>query len=116
MPDRFPIPDAIHKRRERAPFFAEALPCECCGAPCDELVFNVKCGCLTGTKCECSIPDEPNICAALWAIYENPPCETLGELNKLTRAHKAHCPVCTPALRKEVASETRDAADERRRA
>jgi len=116
MPDRFPIPSFILTRREREPFFAEALPCECCGEPCESLEFNEKCGCLTGTACSCMIPEIEITCPGMQAIYASELPRTIGELNAEIHAHESICPQCGPPVaRKEVASE-RDVHEHRRTA
>jgi hypothetical protein len=89
----------------KQPFFTEAEPCESCGSPVSNRVWNAEHEIWIGTDCSCSAPDLP-IPACLIAVYEA--AQTVGELCDSARAHRLTCPVCGPTrlpVRKPVESE-----------
>jgi len=79
----------------RQPFFAEALPCESCGAPCEErkpATWDPEL--LVGPCCELDlsqIPDLPN-CESLNRQVAR--CRSIQEVSLAMHLHLAECPVC----------------------
>ena len=75
------------------PFYAEALPCESCGAPVSARTWNADYELWIGSDCSCNTPDQP-VASCMMAVYEQ--AETCGELMDLCRAHRLTCPTCGP--------------------
>lgn len=101
----------IARERERRAFYAEALPCESCGDPCqeDERVFNPDWELMIGTKCSCAVAvQEQPVCPDLYRLFVSA-AGTISELREIAQAHKTTCEFCTPELarktpRREVGS------------
>jgi hypothetical protein len=89
-------------RRQPAPFFTEALPCESCGRPAETRTLDAGSGLLIGVDCVCiTEPSEP-MCPAL----EGPilRARNVGEIVEACKAHREYCPMCNPVRRKEIES------------
>ena len=100
MPDRFTEESAsdlecnFRRSRESEPFYTEALPCEACGRPATERVWNAEFELWIGLDCQCAtaeLPIEPR-CIVEYRIVML--AEALGELSASVRAHRLTCPVC----------------------
>ena len=83
----------------REAFYAYALPCESCGAPCDErqpatwdLDLQVGPCCAVDLS---GIPEVP-VCAEFSRIVMR--CATVGQMQDACRYHKQVCRVCNPEL------------------
>jgi len=82
----------------REPFYAESLPCEACGKPCDSDRYPASYDhdLLVGPCCqveEVETPQEP-VCPALHAVMMA--CHSVGEMMDRIANHKVTCPVCMP--------------------
>ena len=110
MPDRFTEESAsdlecnFRRSRESEPFYTEALPCEACGRPATERVWNADFELWIGLDCQCAtaeLPIEPR-CIVEYRIVML--AEALGELSASVRAHRLTCPVCN-RIRKQPRSQ-----------
>ncbi len=75
-------------------FYAEAEPCESCGHPTwkgrrwdEEFQGRIA------TDCECNAPSVPT-CPPLIPLIEA--AQTVAEICKVIREHRASCPLCGP--------------------
>jgi hypothetical protein len=80
----------------REAFYTLAVPCESCGAPCDERVTaKWDTSLQVGPCCEFCIdfevPNLPN-CIRLWEAIEN--CKSVGAVRAIFNAHAYSCPIC----------------------
>ncbi len=105
--DRFSETDPydLHKWIPEA-FYAESLPCESCGKPCEErqkarwdpdLLVGPCCSIVSKEES----PDSPR-CLEEYRLIEV--AQTVGELCDTVREHRKHCVVCS-GIRKGVQSE-----------
>jgi hypothetical protein len=86
-------------------FYVQALPCEACGRPATERVWNAEFELWIGLDCQCAtaeLPIEPR-CMVEYRIVML--AEALGELSASVRAHRLTCPVCN-GTRKPPMSQT----------
>lgn len=84
------------KLDSREPFYAEALPCESCGRPCEERkVAKWDEGLLVGPCCEFDLnfefPDLPNCFGLLQALDS---CKSVSQVRGVSMAHSRHCKEC----------------------
>ena len=83
--------DSDEGREIRAPFFTEALPCESCGAPCDERRIAPWDTSLQVGTC-CYHHEELPTCETLWTALSR--CESVAAVSLAMSIHLAECPVC----------------------
>ena len=96
MPDFRDFIDADEGRDFRAPFFAEALPCESCGEPTlQPRVWNADYELWVAVDCSCNTVDAPT-CPALAPALEA--ATTVREVCQVIRAHRAACQICRPTV------------------
>jgi hypothetical protein len=92
------------RNEPKAPFFAHALPCESCGAPCeDRQPASWDPELLVGPCCQfdiSQIPDMP-ICEDLYRLVMR--CHTVGEVADTYTAHRQVCRQCNPEALREAA-------------
>jgi hypothetical protein len=90
----------------REAFYANALPCESCGEPCeDRQTATWDPSLQVGPCCQfdaAQIPELP-VCEELYKLTMR--AKTVGELMDIRRAHQTVCQVCNPD-----AQEIREAA------
>ena len=84
----------------REPFFAHAVPCECCWEPCDETAPAPWAPELRVGACCQHEPNpaygEPVRCMEWFRLIRQ--AVTVGEMMDLSRSHKARCGVCNPQV------------------
>src|ERR1039458_2193106 len=109
--------DPDEARDDRQPFFTEALPCESCGKPCDELHVpywdsDLHVGMCCAIHSDEWINDTEPTCEALYRLVSH--CKTVAEVSDAFEVH-AHsgCLICCP--RKEAGAEV-ETKQERRAA
>lgn len=83
----------------REAFYAYALPCESCGAPCDErqpATWDPELQ--VGPCCAVDLSEIPEMpaCAELARILKR--CATVGQVSDAYQSHKQVCRVCNPEL------------------
>ena len=84
-------------------FYAEAEPCESCGEPTScARVWNAEYELWVAVDCSCNMPSAAT-CPLL--IPELQSADTVSEVCRVIREHKAHCHLCQPGRiqRKEIA-------------
>ena len=84
----------LRLKPEPEPFYAEAVPCEACGRPATERVWNAELELWIGLDCRCAtaeLPIEPR-CMVEYQIVMA--AEALGELSNSVKAHRLTCPLC----------------------
>ena len=77
------------------PFYANALPCENCGEPCEERQpAEWAPEILVGPCCKSPGAEHPRepVCFALYQIMMQ--ARTVGEMVEARKAHKQSCPEC----------------------
>lgn len=97
----------------REAFYAEALPCESCGTPCDELRrADWDSDLLVGPCCfhNVSIPDVP-VCPEMARVISQ--CSLTSSVVEAMEAHRECCEVCRVEVRKDAGSERREVRQER---
>ena len=77
-----------------SPFYTEAEPCENCGEPTFRgRVWNPEHGLWIGTDCQCNTPEVP-VCPELLPLIAQ--ANTVHEIVRVCKAHRASCPLCGP--------------------
>ena len=88
-------------------FFAEALPCESCGRPCESRhPASWDNSLLVGPCCAIPVDDAPDspVCEEMYALMMS--CCTVGELVRVCRAHRKQCATCGAIERRGPARES----------
>lgn len=90
-----------YEDRNDEAFYANAEPCESCGAPCfTARKWDADYQLWIGTECSCAIPESP-ICSVLELMVAQ--AETAGQLCDLFRKHAATCVKCkVPTVQPEA--------------
>ena len=82
-------------------FFAEAEPCESCGEPTFRgRVWNQEHQLWIATDCSCNTPSVPT-CPLLIPLLQQ--ADTVREVCKVIRQHRATCPLCGPVEIRQAA-------------
>jgi hypothetical protein len=72
-------------------FYAEAVPCESCGEPCDSRTWNAEYDLWIGAACSCTIPDQP-VCPDLVPLIMA--VTHVRELVEVCKEHRKSCTKC----------------------
>ncbi len=85
-------------------FYTEGVPCESCGHPADERIYDAYYDLWLGTECDCAQPNQP-VCPDLQPLILE--CTGIRELLAVCNAHREKCSKCGDVVempvRKEIA-------------
>jgi len=112
--ERFDFIDYDEGKDPREPFFANALPCESCGEPCDELRRAMwDSDLLVGPCCyqqSDSVPDVP-VCSELARVIAD--CSLTSSVVEAMEAHRECCESCRVSIKLEPRKAAREIRRER---
>ena len=100
-------------RNEPQAFFTHAVPCESCGAPCDETRPAPWDTDLQVGECcyvNASIPDVP-VCQGMLDVIDS--CPLTSSVSEAMEAHRECCETCGVAIRKDAGRELPEVRKER---
>ena len=86
-------------------FYVQALPCEACGRPATELVWNAEFELWIGVDGRCAtaeLPIEPRCMVEYQIVIA---AEALGELSNSVKAHRMACSVCNGTRKPPISQE-----------